>query len=227
MIYLHVLFTKRRSIAMKQFWFHLKEITKGESVIRSFQKHRLYQQTIRGEIIDLGSSHKDFYSKDIPQEPGANYKAFHSDDGKVCDFEKDTLPFTDAAYDTVVLLNVLEHIYNHNHLVREIKRIKKPEGTLVGFVPFLIWYHPDHHDYFRYTHEALEKILADAGYQHINVEKLYFGPYTTAFQMIHSTLPKFIRPFIFAPAYGLDCIFRYLRPKGAERFVLGYFFTAV
>lgn len=211
---------------MSNFIFLLKETWQGKSAIRSFLNLRLRSELLTGKILDLGSGGSDRYSETIPQAEGAEYQLFDLKKGQKVDFESDRLPYEDKSLDTVLLFNVLEHIYNHRHLLEEIRRIKTKEGTFIGFVPFLMWYHPDHHDYYRYTHEALLCTLTDTGYVDIKIETIYFGPYITAFQMIHTTLPRVLRPIFFTFFYGIDVIFRKIRPGGAERYALGYYFKA-
>ena len=211
---------------MNDFLFLTKEIWNGKSVLRATLNFRLRQEFLRGIILDLGSGGSDRYSTTILREDTSTYELFDVKQGVVVDFEKDALPYGDSVYDTVLLFNVLEHLFNYSNILREIKRIKKPDGVFIGYVPFLHWYHADPHDYFRYTDEALERILAEVGFKDITIEKIYRGPYTTAFQIIHPTLPRIVRPLLFAPAYLFDVIFRRFRPKGAERYVLGYYFKA-
>lgn len=211
---------------MNDFLFLTKEILKGNSLLRATLNFRLRKEFLQGKILDLGSGGSDRYSTSIPRGDSSTYEMFDVKQGVVVDFEKDALPYGDSVYDTVLLFNVLEHLFNYSNLLKEIRRIKKTNGVFVGYVPFLHWYHADPHDYFRYTHEALERILGDAGFKDIVIEKIYRGPYTTAFQIIHPTLPRFIRPLLFAPAYLFDVIFRAIRQKGAERYVLGYYFKS-
>lgn len=211
---------------MKEFLFLLKNITLGKSVIRSTLNFRLLQESLKGKILDLGSGGSDRYSSLIPRVQDSVYELFDAKKGNAVDFEINPLPYADDTYHTVLLLNVLEHLFNSGNILKEIVRIKKDDGVLIGYVPFLMWYHKDPHDYFRYTHEALERMLKSAGFTDIKIENIYKGPYTAAFQMIHPTLPKIIRPFFFVPAYVCDILFRKLRSEGAQRYVLGYYFTA-
>ncbi len=212
---------------MKDFLFLLKEISRRKSLIRATLNARLKTDFLKGKILDLGSGGADLYSSFIPRDKDSSYELLDLQRGATVNFESDTLPYENNIYDTVLFLNVLEHLFNHTHILKEIQRIKKSDGVLIGYVPFLMWYHPDHHDYFRYTHEALQKLLSNSGYTEISIEKIYRGPYTAAFQMIHPTLPVFvIRPLVFSIAYVCDVVFRKLRAKGAERYVLGYYFRA-
>lgn len=208
------------------FIFCFKSILKGNSPIRALLDYRLTKEEVSGLVLDLGSGSWDRYGSLIPHEEGAKFILLDKKRGENVDFEKDTLPSPDNAYDTILLFNVLEHIFNYSHLLSEVKRIKKDDGRLIGFVPFLMWYHPDHGDYFRYTHEALEKILNKIGYEDVVIEIIHLGPFTAAMHMIYTTIPKWFRPIPFSFAYVLDWLFAKLRPGKSSRYALGYYFTA-
>ncbi len=45
------------------------------------------------------------------------------------------IPYDDASFDAVLVVDVLEHVPDPEHLVREILRVLRPEGRFVGFVP--------------------------------------------------------------------------------------------
>jgi len=47
----------------------------------------------------------------------------------------DPLPYPDATFDVVTCLETLEHVHDTDHLVREIRRVVKPDGYAVVSVP--------------------------------------------------------------------------------------------
>ncbi len=53
--------------------------------------------------------------------------------------------------DVVFCLEVLEHVKNPFKAVKEIERILKPGGILIGSTPFVFPIHEEPHDFFRYT----------------------------------------------------------------------------
>ena len=67
-----------------------------------------------------------------------------------------------AAFDTVLMTDVLEHIRNPAALMSEIARILRPKGRLLLTVPFLYWIHEQPYDYFRYTRYALSEFCRTA-----------------------------------------------------------------
>jgi SAM-dependent methyltransferase len=65
------------------------------------------------------------------------------------------------SYDLVICTEVLEHVENPRQAVEEIRRILKPNGTLLATTPFIVPYHPDPTDYWRMTSEAWRSVLRD------------------------------------------------------------------
>ncbi len=207
------------------WWYCVKEISQRKSVTRALLNDRLRLESLAGKTIDIGGGKDATYLPDMPKESDVVFSTFDVKAGAAINFETDPLPAADGMYDTVLFLNVMEHIFNHQHLANEVVRIVKPGGKVIGFVPFLMWYHPDHHDYFRYTHEALEKIFATAGASKIQIEPIAYGPFTAAAQMITQSFPALLAPVIFSLFYGMDSVYLWLRPKRGRNFALGYFFV--
>ncbi|HEX5353770.1 MAG TPA: class I SAM-dependent methyltransferase [Rhodanobacteraceae bacterium] len=73
------------------------------------------------------------------------------------------LPFSDESFDTVLLLEVLEHVARPADVLCEIRRVLGPDGTLLLSMPFLYPLHDAPHDYQRYTSPGLTFALAQAG----------------------------------------------------------------
>lgn len=73
------------------------------------------------------------------------------------------LPFADATFDTVLLLEVLEHVADATAVLDEIARVLKSGGLLLLSVPFLYPLHDAPHDYRRYTAPGLEAAIRKAG----------------------------------------------------------------
>lgn len=80
----------------------------------------------------------------------------------VIDLSK-SIPLPDDSYDTIILSDVLEHIPNPDHLMREISRILSKNGILILNVPFYYWIHEEPYDYYRYTQYGLQALCEQAG----------------------------------------------------------------
>lgn len=107
------------------------------------------------------------------------------------------LPFADASCDTVLAMDVIEHVPDDVTLLREVRRVLRPGGVLLVTVPALPWLwssHDDlHHHYRRYTRRTLESSLRAGGFRPAKVS-YYNG----------LLLPLAIARKIFYPFKGRD-----------------------
>lgn len=205
-----------------------KEIIKGRSLARAMMNVEMSQHELAGKVLDLGGGKNSEYTYCFKRNKNlelVNVDSGAADEKFRLDFETDKLPFGDGEFDQVVMLNLLEHIYNYKFLMSEVRRMLKQGGAVFGFVPFLVNYHPNPHDYFRYTGEALQKIFSEAGFKTIEIKAVGRGPFGINFNNIVLSLPKILRPIIFLPYYLLDEIFISLRPGIRQRYPLGYKFV--
>lgn len=65
------------------------------------------------------------------------------------------LPFAEASFDTVLLLDVLEHIAGPEAALAEAARVLRPDGKLLLTIPFAYPMHDQPHDYQRFTEHGL------------------------------------------------------------------------
>jgi SAM-dependent methyltransferase len=113
-------------------------------------------------ILDVGAGHGDF--ADIFE--GRNYFSLdivpYAEVDLVCDLNQ-SIPFKAGTFDVVVLMNVLEHVFENRGLVKNIAKIIKPGGKLILTIPFLLKVHQAPFDFSRYTPYYLEALAKDAG----------------------------------------------------------------
>jgi SAM-dependent methyltransferase len=77
------------------------------------------------------------------------------------------LPFADAQFDLVVSTAVFEHLYNPFWAAKEIARVLKPGGALVGSAAFLEAYHAN--SYFHMSHLGLSEVFKRAGFTKVEI----------------------------------------------------------
>jgi SAM-dependent methyltransferase len=128
------------------------------------------------------------------------------------------IPIPEASFDSVFCLAVLEHVAKPWVAVSEMRRILKPNGLLVAYVPFLSPYHamPGYYgDFFRFTEDGIRSLLAD--WTHVKITSVR-GPVET---LVH-LLPGGMKV---AP---LTRLARWAdrRRRSSGKQVSGYFFAA-
>lgn len=205
-----------------------KSVLKGKTFNRSVMNIALSDFSLeKGIVLDIGGGNKPSYFKfmrvNLDETEVVNFDKQYSQ--KHIDFEKDTLPYEDESIDQVLMFNILEHIYNHKFLVKEAFRILKKEKTLIGFVPFMINYHADPNDYFRYTHEALEKIFKETGFSEVEIRPLGYGPFSINFNNLASFMPTIFNFLVWPFYFVLDKILLSFKPDFRKRFPVGYLFV--
>jgi SAM-dependent methyltransferase len=203
----------------------LQKLYAGQTLARIFMNRALAAESIEGRVVDLGGGRSPDYFSYLRIEEGATIEACDLSLGAI-DFETDALPYPTSTIDTVLMCNILEHIYHYAHLLSEARRVMRPHGAIIGFVPFWVGYHPDPHDYFRYTQEALRKILAEAGFESVEVTPIGGGPFVANFNTVVLSFPRLLRPVLYVPYALVDRLFLFLRPNSRVRHPLGYLFTA-
>lgn len=212
---------------MRTAYVMIREILRGKSLTRILMNLELSKYSLKGKVLDIGGGNHPSYFKFFKKE---NYELINIDLKKSnnslrINLETDKLPYTDNSIDQILLLNVLEHIYNHKLVIQESHRVLKDDGILIGFVPFLVNVHPDPHDYFRYTKECLEKIFKKSGFNNIKIEEVGMGPFAVSFNSIAFLFPRFLKLLFLPFYYFADFVLLKLRPKNRERFPLGYLFV--
>jgi SAM-dependent methyltransferase len=74
------------------------------------------------------------------------------------------LPIKDRCIDTVLALEVLEHVPDPEACLAEVDRVLKPDGRLLLTVPFVAPLHQLPFDYQRFTPHGLEAVLGRHGF---------------------------------------------------------------
>lgn len=123
-----------------------------------------------GRVLDYGCAEQPyrhffgptvtFVGADLPGNPHAQIPI--APDG--------TLPLSDAGFDAVLSTQVLEHVADPATYLAECRRVLRPGGRLLLSTHGLMVYHPDPVDYWRWTHQGLERLIADAGLEVIHRE---------------------------------------------------------
>ncbi len=207
----------------------ISQTLKGKTINRILMNVSLRKFKLSGKVLDLGagtirSSYLDFLQGKDAQITSVDISLQRRPD-VTADLEQ-PLPIESNLYDFVLCFNLLEHIYNHQQLLSEIYRVLKPDRSLIGYVPFLVKYHPDPNDYFRYTKQGLRQLFKDAGFSEVSIEYIGRGPLTAAWAQIEYIAPRFMRWIVTYAVFGLDAMLVKFKPVFKNTYALGYTFTA-
>ncbi|MBT3392120.1 MAG: methyltransferase domain-containing protein [Chloroflexi bacterium] len=125
-------------------------------------------------ILDVGAGRGDFFDG----LKGRNALALdvypYPEIDMVCDLTR-TNPFKSGSVDVILLLNVLEHVYDSKELFAALSQLLKPGGKLLVAIPFMVKMHQIPLDFVRYTHFALEQMATDHGLE-VSVLEGFYDP---------------------------------------------------
>lgn len=147
---------------------------------------------IKGDVIDVGAGRawaKPFIEQQLQV---TSYTAFDAHPSPKIDVVGDVLnmPFVEE-FNTAICNQVLEHVNNPYTLVKEIHRVLKKDGICILTAPFMVLYHPDPEDYFRYTTEGMRAIFTQSNFEVIECGR-YGKLFSVISEMIHHT---FFNPY--------------------------------
>lgn len=142
---------------------------------------------VKGDILDFGAGSMKYKKYLAPR--GTRYVAFDMVAGQNIDMVGDAHhpPFQDKSFDTIIMTQVLEHIAHPEIIFKELFRMLRSSGHCVITAPFLIPYHADPHDYYRYTPEGLALLAKGAGFDIVESGP-YGGLFTVISEFLHFTL---------------------------------------
>lgn len=187
--------------------------------------------SLDGEVLDLGGSTGSDYHALIKGKH--NITTVNIDEEHLHDLSfnlEEVFPIEDGKYNTVLAINVMEHLFNYEQFLKEIYRVLQVNGTAIIAVPFLVQVHPSPKDYFRFTGDALDRLINNAGFNNVSIKPIGRGPFTAANQIVYNSL-KFglVRGLCGLITTFLDAtlsLFDRKKSFGASRYPLGYFVVA-
>lgn len=142
----------------------------------------------------------------------------------------DPLPFASESFDTVLLTDVLEHIFRPAELISEAARILRPDGKAIIAVPFLYWVHEQPHDFYRFTEFALRRMCDESGLAIVRLVP-YGGAPEVLVDVAGKCLNGRLRSMCGIYSAAMSVVlglrpFRYVSTRTAPLFPLGYILVA-
>ena len=125
-----------------------------------FLERQLARLDRQAQVLDVGAGRGDFdallsgrkvISLDIYPYPEIDI---------VCDLTRIN-PFKPGSFDAILLLNVLEHVYDTQAMMASLSELLKPGGLLIIAIPFMVKMHQVPVDYVRLTEFSLQRLGPD------------------------------------------------------------------
>jgi len=180
---------------MKFFKFLFPRLT----ILRNFQILKMSEVKLKGDCIEFGASKElnqnfFFYSKLYKDSKitFSNIK-YRNKSFKIIDLTKKTS--IHKQYDRIIIFNVFEHVSNLKAALKNLHKLLKKKGELIGSTPFLYRIHGAPKDYLRFTADFLYQEFKLAGFKNVRINYLGYGPFLASFSIVHGILKFF--PFIY------------------------------
>jgi SAM-dependent methyltransferase len=148
------------SILFNPYYF----VKKG--IFRGLRDNAHYLQ---GKLLDFGCGNRSYQTLFPAKEQiGLEiYQKGHDHTGEKIDVYYDgvAVPFRAESFDSVLCIEVLEHVFEPDRVLKELWRVMKTEACLVMTVPFVWEEHEQPYDYGRLTQFGLKYLLQKNGFE--------------------------------------------------------------
>jgi SAM-dependent methyltransferase len=183
-----------------------------EASIEQFVKEVAERTRSEATVLDAGAgecrfrfkfAHASYVGLDFAQgDPAWNYSKLDV----IAKLE--ALPFSNASFDRVLSIVVLEHTPEPAQVIQEFQRVLKPGGTVHMVVPHMWEEHQRPHDYFRFTSGGARFLMERAGLRVERVEPVggFFWQLGRRFMAVLMFAQRGWRWILFpmlAPVFGL------------------------
>lgn len=169
----NVVIMGQKPLALK-FLYWARDL-RSSALFKTLKKH------CKGDVLDVGGW--DFYKtakkKDLhfntwtTLEPSGQDKPDIKDEclefvtGDGCN-----MPFENNKFDTVLCIQVLEHVFTPIKMIEEIARVLKPNGYGIFLIPQTATLHLLPHHYYNFTMPWIKKVMEKAELQIVQLKPL-------------------------------------------------------
>lgn len=177
----------KRSIFEKAYHFVKNIALKNKlSLINDLQKSR-------GSLLDIGAGTGDFLLvakengwKTVGIEPSEKAKAIAQ--GKGVELKSNLSDFADHSFDIITMWHVLEHVPNLENQIKELKRLVKPDGSIIIAVPNFKSFDANYYKEFwaaydvprhlwHFSKTAIEKLFATENLELVKIFPMKFDSF--------------------------------------------------
>ena len=206
-------------------------IFSNKSILRIFQLEIFKKFQINGDIIEFGASdeiEKNFCNSKL-KNCKISYSNINSSNKDFVNIDLQKKILIELKYDYIIVFNVLEHLLDPNLALRNLSKICKKNGKIIGSTPFLFRVHGAPKDYSRFTKDHLIELLKSSNFKDIEIIELGTGPFLACISLLRSYL-KYIPIFyqllvLFALVFD-KLIKLFIKTDPKKIYPIGYIFFA-
>ena len=141
-------------------WKVTNSVLANDLLLREILKTVPY---VKGRLLDIGCGEKpylDIFSSHTVSYTGIDIpQSLHKKDAVDIFANAHHLPFKKDTFDTVLCLEILEHVKQPLEVLKEIYRVLKPGCVLVLSAPQNYWLHNDPEDLYRFSQQGLTETV--------------------------------------------------------------------
>jgi len=206
-------------------------IFSNKSILRIFQHEIFKKFKIEGNIIEFGASEKidtNFCNTNL-KKCNITYSNINPTNKEFLNIDLQEEISLNNKYDFVVIFNVLEHLLDPNLALKNLSKICKKNGKIIGSTPFLFRIHGAPRDYSRYTKDHLTELLQSNNFKNIEIIELGTGPFIACISLLRSYLkylPIFYQLLIFLSLVFDKLIKLFIKTDPKKIYPVGYIFLA-
>ena len=130
---------------------------------------------LRGELLDVGCGSTPYRALfAVERYVGLDIDTPRTREQGAADYFYDgrVFPFDDASFDAVLCNQVLEHVFEPDAFITEIRRVLRPGGRVLLTVPFVWDEHEQPYDFARYTTFGLKALFERNGFHVATTRRL-------------------------------------------------------
>ncbi|NIV38353.1 MAG: methyltransferase domain-containing protein [Anaerolineae bacterium] len=148
-------------------YFSAAFLAQYKAVLPAIDRH------VRGKVIDLGCGTMPF--RETLSDKAEVYHTLElrptSEETTYVGDIQDMHMIENGLYDSILCLEVLEHIPSPCMALREMHRILAPGGMVILSVPHLSRLHEEPYDFYRYTTHGLHYLLEEHGFEVLEIRE--------------------------------------------------------
>ena len=206
-------------------------IFSNKSILRIFQLEIFKKFKINGDIIEFGASdeiEKNFCNSKL-KNCKISYSNINSSNREFLNIDLQKKILIELKYDYIIIFNVLEHLLDPNLALRNLSKICKKNGKIIGSTPFLFRVHGAPKDYSRFTKDHLIELLRSSNFKDIEIIELGTGPFLACISLLRSYLkylPIFYQLLVLFALVFDKLIKLFIKTDPKKIYPIGYIFFA-